>query len=455
MPKKVEGLGMLLFKFLFISFFAVTAINAQQINFQGLYKSNANPTHIDLKVLLLTSPEEDDPIWEDNYKNVPLVNNIYNIVLGSDKPLNDLDFSKDLWIAVEINGVESAPQYLSSVPKSIVSREVSGKILSGTIIENGVAVQSINGKKDNVVLVEGEGIQIDNNGEQIKVSLAGDLASNQGPQGEKGEPGKGLEIEGECNETYRTANSTTQVDWYTCYDPNTKELFILNASNSWVNLGKVTGVKGDQGEQGIMGPQGETGSTITDAVFNGGDIEFTLSNGDKVSLADAINSLTGPQGPKGDSGEKGNDGNQGVQGQEGKSAYQIWLDAGNSGSESDFLNALIGAKGDQGEKGAQGEQGPAGIDGTTLEIVTGVTDSTGKSTLIDYPNGFNFSNSVALSINIKSETCGDPWKTAGGEEDVKVRLTFEGIKVYFPEAVMCVTYNKQPFRVVLIKTDNW
>lgn len=46
------------------------------------------------------------------------------------------------------------------------------------------------------------------------------------------------------------------------------------------------------------------------------------------------------KGEKGDKGDKGNDG---------KSAYQIWLEEGNIGSEQDFLNSLKGEKGDDGE----------------------------------------------------------------------------------------------------------
>lgn len=39
-------------------------------------------------------------------------------------------------------------------------------------------------------------------------------------------------------------------------------------------------------------------------------------------------------GPKGDQGERG------LTGQDGKSAYQIWLDLGNTGSEQDFIDSL-------------------------------------------------------------------------------------------------------------------
>lgn len=44
--------------------------------------------------------------------------------------------------------------------------------------------------------------------------------------------------------------------------------------------------------------------------------------------------------------------------QEGKSAYQVWLDNGNIGTEEDFINYLKGQKGDKGDKGDSGLPGP-------------------------------------------------------------------------------------------------
>lgn len=44
-------------------------------------------------------------------------------------------------------------------------------------------------------------------------------------------------------------------------------------------------------------------------------------------------------------------GGNGEKGEDGKSAYEIWLEQGNSGSEQDFLDSLKGEQGIQGEKG--------------------------------------------------------------------------------------------------------
>ena len=62
---------------------------------------------------------------------------------------------------------------------------------------------------------------------------------------------------------------------------------------------------------------------------------------------------------------------KGDPGPAGESAYQVWLDQGNTGTEQDFLNSLIGptgpqgVQGVQGQQGIQGEQGPQGIQGPT------------------------------------------------------------------------------------------
>ena len=66
---------------------------------------------------------------------------------------------------------------------------------------------------------------------------------------------------------------------------------------------------------------------------------------DGVDGKDGKNGVDGKDGKDGKDGVDGKDGKNGVDGKDGKdglSAYQIWLDAGNSGSELDFLNSLKG-----------------------------------------------------------------------------------------------------------------
>lgn len=46
--------------------------------------------------------------------------------------------------------------------------------------------------------------------------------------------------------------------------------------------------------------------------------------------------------------------NDGVDGQNGKSAYEVWLEKGNEGTEADFLMSLVGPKGAAGTNGTNG-----------------------------------------------------------------------------------------------------
>ena len=80
----------------------------------------------------------------------------------------------------------------------------------------------------------------------------------------------------------------------------------------------------------------------------------------------------GPQGERGSDGLNGNDGAAGAQGVPGKdgergsdglSAYQIAVNHGFSGSETEWLASLKGERGQQGERGPQGERGSDGLNG--------------------------------------------------------------------------------------------
>lgn len=68
-----------------------------------------------------------------------------------------------------------------------------------------------------------------------------------------------------------------------------------------------------------------------------------LDAGNVGSVSDFLASLKGAQGPKGNDGSDGTagpPGEKGADGSPGKSAYQVWRDLGNQGSEQDFINHL-------------------------------------------------------------------------------------------------------------------
>ena len=125
----------------------------------------------------------------------------------------------------------------------------------------------------------------------------------------------------------------------------------------------------------LVGAINELKSAIDSGAYNGTNgasaYDIAVSNGFVGTEAAWVASLqgaagaTGATGAQGIQGVAGQDGANGIDGVDGKSAYQLWLDAGNTGTNADFLASLKGLKGDTGAQGIQGIQGVAGQDGAT------------------------------------------------------------------------------------------
>ncbi len=92
---------------------------------------------------------------------------------------------------------------------------------------------------------------------------------------------------------------------------------------------------------------------------------------------------------KGEKGDKGDKGDQGDKGETGKSAYQIWLENGYTGTEDDFFAWL------KGEKGDKGDQGDAGI---TPQLRVNQTTNEWE---VSYDNGATW---VSLGVNVAANT---------------------------------------------------
>ncbi|MDB4059221.1 collagen-like protein [bacterium] len=133
------------------------------------------------------------------------------------------------------------------------------------------------------------------------------------------------------------------------------------------------GPAGEQGEQGPAGPQGEqgdvgqTGPAGADGVAGPpgeqGDVGQTGPAGDDgvagpqgeqgPAGADGIGGVgsigpVGPQGEQGDVGQTGPQGNQGITGENGLTAYEVWINLGNTGTEQEFIDSLVGPQGETG-----------------------------------------------------------------------------------------------------------
>ena len=110
-----------------------------------------------------------------------------------------------------------------------------------------------------------------------------------------------------------------------------------------------------QGEDGVIGGDGKT-SYIHIAYANSedGKVDFSKTDGTNKKYfgqyTDFIEEGSDTPGDYTWTLIKGEDGGKG---EDGKSAYQEWLDAGNTGTEEDFLNSLKGEDGDAGKSAYQ------------------------------------------------------------------------------------------------------
>ena len=135
-------------------------------------------------------------------------------------------------------------------------------------------------------------------------------------------------------------------------------------------------VKAEQMESGvvitIVDADGETSATLHNGANGekGSDgksaYQIAVEQGYQGSESDWLSSLKGDKGEKGNTGAKGNPGQDGA---EGKSAYAIAVEHGYEDSEEKWLLSLKGEKGDPGDRGLQGvpgekgEKGDAGVAG--------------------------------------------------------------------------------------------
>jgi hypothetical protein len=143
-----------------------------------------------------------------------------------------------------------------------------------------------------------------------------------------------------------------------------------SAYQAWLELGNtgteteflttLTGLQGLQGTPGVVGTNGVDGTDGVNGTngANGTDGQNGLSayqtwlglgnTGTETEFLTTLTGLQGLQGTPGAAGTNGVDGTDGVNGtdgQNGLSAYQTWLGLGNTGTEQDFIDALVGPEG--------------------------------------------------------------------------------------------------------------
>jgi len=182
-----------------------------------------------------------------------------------------------------------------------------------------------------------------------------------GPQGEQGEQG----IQGETGPAGATG------------PPGSQGTPGNDGQNGADGQDGADGVDGQDGEEGPQGEQGEQG----------------------------IQGETGPEGATGPPGSQGTPGNDGQDGADGLTAYDIWINTGNTGTEADFLASLVGADGEDGvgiSNTVQNEDGTITFyytDGTSFTTTDGYSQNTNS------PNVTSVTTMIVTSsiISVSSE----------------------------------------------------
>ena len=155
----------------------------------------------------------------------------------------------------------------------------------------------------------------------------------------------------------------------------------------------LQGLTGTPGRDGADGKDGKDAPIITDIKVEQDNrtkdfsLLFEMSDGseietEKIELPKGDTVFYYPTGFGGGNGSSG--GGTGPQGPEGKSAYEVAVENGFVGTETEWLESLVGPQGIQGETGPQG---PAGTWDPTLFEETG--EPTGFVNRVDSSMSFN------------------------------------------------------------------
>jgi endosialidase-like protein/trimeric autotransporter adhesin len=171
---------------LVISILSITTFGQipRTISYQGMLLDNAGqPLSVTetLTFKLYNVPSGGTILWQES-KLVDINDGIFNVILGSDTPLNlSFDLTYYLGITVGVSGTELQPRIqLTSSAYSLNAKSVEDSSITTTKLSDGAVtdekiatnqvVKSINSIKDSVQLVEGSNITIVPSGNNITIS---------------------------------------------------------------------------------------------------------------------------------------------------------------------------------------------------------------------------------------------------------------------------------------------
>ena len=135
---------------------------------------------------------------------------------------------------------------------------------------------------------------------------------------------------------------------------NGKDGFSPKVKAEQMEFGVVITIVDADGETSATLHHGANGEKGTDGKSA---YQIAVEQGYQGSESDWLSSLKGDKGEKGNTGAKGNPGQDGA---DGKSAYAIAVEHGYEDSEEKWLLSLKGEKGDTGERGEKGDTGLQG-----------------------------------------------------------------------------------------------
>lgn len=185
-----------------------------------------------------------------------------------------------------------------------------------------------------------------------------ELKGLKGPRGQKGKDGKNFsfpenenEIETIIESYINGLSDSLKLKFDDLSEENKNSLKLKFEDLSDDDRDSIRGEKGLKGPRGQKGNEGKTGNSTYDDWLN---------SGNKGTLTNFLDSLKGVNGSR---GEKGPRGQKGRAGDDGSSTYDDWVALGNKGEIIDFLNTLKGVRGLPGMAGPRGFLGARGIDG--------------------------------------------------------------------------------------------
>jgi hypothetical protein len=158
--------------------FAAASVHSQipeVISYQGVLADSTGTVvpdgEYDFSFNVFDAPASGTSLWSESHNSVTVENGVFNILLGSDLPL-DLPFDEPYWLGVSVDGEpEMVPRLeFTSSATSLNSRSIADSIVTGVKIKNGNVVRSISGLQDSVTIASGANINVTTSNDSVIIS---------------------------------------------------------------------------------------------------------------------------------------------------------------------------------------------------------------------------------------------------------------------------------------------